>query len=322
MTWQDYEATVKFIYEALGARVGVVIECYGSACRRVGKSGVSHQIDVLTSHSDGVHTYYTGIECKYWDQKVNKDIVIKTAYLTEDCKFDKSVIVSKEGFTEDAILTAKNTNVYLVELKEHNLFITDDILTKYYLNMEYSIPELSGTKINIHEKYKGKYDIHPVISQKPFEVFVVKKNKETTALKDLIIDFLSEKVLLAGNSDLIHDKIYFEEGTKLKAYKVRGSIPIFGVELSGFKRVYTRLDPDYFESKVWLLMKLIFENKSMIVTFNGEIEEPQIREPIQLFVGQKCIAAMKPMTRQFLIKGNIANLLKDKDSAVGRIGEE
>jgi len=311
MTWQNYEATVKFIYEALGARAGVIIECYGASCRRVGKSGVSHQIDVLTSHSDGVHTYYTGIECKYWDQKVNKDIVIKTAYLTEDCKFDKSVIVSKEGFTEDAILTAKNTNVYLVELKEHNLSISGDILTKFYVNMEYSIPELNGTNININEKYKGKYDSHPVLSQNPYEVFIVKKNKEIIALKDLIIDFLGERVLKTENSDLVCEKFSFEEGTKLKAYKVKGSIPIFGVELFGFKRVYTRLDGDYFENRVWLLMKLIFENKSMVVTLNGEIEEPQQREPIQLYVGQKCIVAMKPTTKQFVMKGNLANKLID-----------
>jgi hypothetical protein len=309
MTWENYESTVKYIYEALGARVGVVVECYGASCRRLGKSGVSHQIDVLTSHSDGIHKYYTNIECRYWDQKINKDIVIKTAYINDDCNFDKSVLVSKQGFTEDAVLTARNANVYLVELTEHNLVISGDILTKFYLNMECSIPELFGTNINIHQKYKGKYDNHPILKQKPYDAFIVKKNKEILSLKDLITEFLCEKLLKEDNSELFSYKISFEEGTKLKSYKIKGSIQIFGIELFGFKRVFTRLDPDYFENKVWLLMKLIFENKTMVVTLNGEIQEPEPRDPIQLYLGQKCTFCMKPRSKQFIIKGNLANKL-------------
>jgi len=77
MDWQNYETTVRNIYETLGKNYGVSIECYGKNCKRTGKSGIEHQIDVLSSHSDGVHTYFTAVECKYWNKKVNKDIAMK-----------------------------------------------------------------------------------------------------------------------------------------------------------------------------------------------------------------------------------------------------
>jgi hypothetical protein len=128
-------------------------------------------------------------------------------------------------------------------------------------------------------------------------------------LKDLIVHFLVEKVLKAESCELITEKLTFEEGTKLKSFLVLGSIPIYGIELRGFKRVSTRLDPDYFANRIWLLMKLIFENKNMVVTVNGEIEEPPSGEAIELHVGQKCIVSMKITSRQFLIKGNLGNML-------------
>ena len=53
--------------------------CHGGNCKVRGKSGVSHQIDVLTSHPDGVHTYKTAIECKYWDKYIDKDVIMKVA---------------------------------------------------------------------------------------------------------------------------------------------------------------------------------------------------------------------------------------------------
>ncbi|HJS01286.1 MAG TPA: restriction endonuclease, partial [Flavobacterium sp.] len=83
-----------------------------------GKSGVSHQIDVLTSHTDGIHTYETAIECKYWKDKVNKDIVMKVSSIIEDAGISKGVIVTKSGFTKDGLEYAKFKNIGLVELRE------------------------------------------------------------------------------------------------------------------------------------------------------------------------------------------------------------
>lgn len=118
LDWKKYESITKYIYETLGKESGVEIECYGNNCKVKGKSEVNHQIDVLTIHSDGIHTYRTAIECKYWNDKINKDIVMKVAEIIEDSAINKGVIVSKNGFTPDGISYAKYKNIGLVELRE------------------------------------------------------------------------------------------------------------------------------------------------------------------------------------------------------------
>ena len=56
MNWKSYEEIVKCIYEQLGQSANIKILCWGKTCKVKGKSGVNHQIDVLTSHSDGIHS--------------------------------------------------------------------------------------------------------------------------------------------------------------------------------------------------------------------------------------------------------------------------
>ncbi len=61
MDWKAYENITKYIYAALGKQAGVKIIGYGSDCKVKGKSGVFHQIDLLTGHTDGIHEYRTDI---------------------------------------------------------------------------------------------------------------------------------------------------------------------------------------------------------------------------------------------------------------------
>ena len=96
--WQDYEELVKDIYQALGQANGVIIECWGSSCRVEGPPGVYHQIDVLTSHSDGLHQYRTAISCKHWNERVGIPVVREIAQIVDDARLSKGVIVSKMGF--------------------------------------------------------------------------------------------------------------------------------------------------------------------------------------------------------------------------------
>jgi hypothetical protein len=117
LDWKTYESITKYIYETLGKQHGVTVKGYGSSCTVKGKSGASYQIDVLTSHSDGIHGYETAIECKYWKEKVNKDTVLKLAGTLEDADISKGVIVSKSSFTPDCIAVAKYHNIGLVQLR-------------------------------------------------------------------------------------------------------------------------------------------------------------------------------------------------------------
>ena len=117
--WQSYEELVKDIYQALGKAAGVIIECWGPSCKVQGKSGVCHQIDVLTSHSDGIHTYRTAIECKDWNtEKVSKDPVMKLSEILDDANIEKGVLVSKAGFTPDAEKMAESKGICLIQLRK------------------------------------------------------------------------------------------------------------------------------------------------------------------------------------------------------------
>src|ERR1700741_4596933 len=93
LDWKTYESITKYIYESLGSKAGVKVLGHGSNCKVLGKSGVDHQIDILTSHSDGIHSYRTAIECKYWKEKISKETEMKLSNFIEDTGIEKGVIV-------------------------------------------------------------------------------------------------------------------------------------------------------------------------------------------------------------------------------------
>lgn len=62
LDWKIYESVTNYIYETLGKNYGVTIVGYGHKWKVKGKSGNSHQIDVLTLKTDGNHTTQTAIE--------------------------------------------------------------------------------------------------------------------------------------------------------------------------------------------------------------------------------------------------------------------
>ena len=72
LDWKTYESITKYIYETLEKQSGVTIKGYGNTCIVKGKSGVRHQIDVLTSHTYGTTICETAIECKF--RKVKQGI--------------------------------------------------------------------------------------------------------------------------------------------------------------------------------------------------------------------------------------------------------
>ena len=116
--WQGYEELVKDIYQALGGARGVTIECWGAACKVKGQTGMSHQIDVLARHDDGLNEYRTAISCKYWKQKVGIREVRDLADILDDTRLNKGVIFSKMGFTGPAKVYAKAKGIGLIELRK------------------------------------------------------------------------------------------------------------------------------------------------------------------------------------------------------------
>ncbi len=118
LDWKEYEAITQYIYGALGAQYNIKIKDYGRNCKIKGKSGVYHQIDVLTEQSQGERRLLTAIECKYWNKKVDKDVVMKLADIMLDADIASGIIVCKTGFTKDTLTYAQYKGIKLVELWE------------------------------------------------------------------------------------------------------------------------------------------------------------------------------------------------------------
>jgi hypothetical protein len=118
LNWEDYEAITQYIYGALGEQQGIKVIGYGQNCKVKGKSGVNHQIDVLTEQQDGGKALRTAIECKFLKQKVNKEIVMKLQAIMNDAGIETVIIVCKAGFTRDTLQYAEHQGIKLVELSE------------------------------------------------------------------------------------------------------------------------------------------------------------------------------------------------------------
>ncbi len=118
LDWEKYEAITKYIYGALGAQYGIKVKGYGPKFKVKGKSGVEHQVDVLTEQFNGERQLLTAIECKYWKKKVNKDIVMKLSETMMDAGIASGIIVCKSGFTRDTLTFAEYKGIKLVELRE------------------------------------------------------------------------------------------------------------------------------------------------------------------------------------------------------------
>jgi len=118
LDWKLYEDITKYIYETLGSKFGIKIIGHGNNFKVTGKSGVKHQIDVLTEQFQNGRTYRTAIECKYIKKKVTKDTVMKLHEEMSDANIDAGIIVCKAGYTRDTLTYAEHLGIKLVTLQE------------------------------------------------------------------------------------------------------------------------------------------------------------------------------------------------------------
>ena len=270
MEWEEYEQVTKNIYETLGKGSGVSIECHGKNCKVTGKSGVEHQIDVLTNHSDGIHIYKTGIECKYWDKTVNKDIIMKVAEVIEDAGINKGVIVSKKGFTVDAIAFAKYRNIGLVELREIEDKDWEGRIQTIVLTMNMLLPTITDFQVVISEP-------NPTFNptKAPINFYEIEYSTgETESVEKYVKEFNAE--LCKKEEDEMFEKNYtLKAGAVLKYKPTSNKIPITGLKLSGILKIAKETIEIKGEEHIWLIMKSVFENKRYTISKNGEIIEKE-----------------------------------------------
>lgn len=271
MDWKDYEKITKDIYETLGKESGVKIECYGNDCKVRGNSGVEHQIDVLASHSDGIHKYKTAIECKYWKSTINKDTVMKILSIIEDSKIEKGVIISKKGFTPDAISFAKSKNIGLALLREvekedygrdlpifeilPSIVSTPKIIEFQMISKEGANRGDERVKISKMELVDSKGRKSPL--KKWIDHFYSQLRKEK-AIEPITIEYKFDDISL--------NNIETSESTPIESIVMTGVIEEREIDL-GWKQM----------DKTWLIMKSVFEDKIITVSEKGVIKESKFR---------------------------------------------
>ncbi len=268
MDWREYEQVTRKVYEAIGAQTGVKIVGYGNSFKVKGCSGVEYQIDVLTSHFDGIHQYLTDIECKYWNQKVDNDILTKVKATVEDCNFSKGVVVSTIGFTPAALAYAKFNNIGLVILREP----TDDdlkgriqtIVLSYHPHYA-EITKLDHAASEIYHKRDG-----PILADGyHYEL----PDGSRIELSSLVQQFQDKLTFDKVDQD-IEEQTNFPKGTQLVDSDGVCIAKVVAVKIGGRLKAgethTIRIDG---KDKVWLIMKAIFEDKTFIVSHEGQVRD-------------------------------------------------
>lgn len=270
MNWQSYEDLVRFIYEELGRASNVKILCHGSSCKVTGKSGVAHQIDVLTEHSDGIHSYKTAIECKYWKEKVNKDSVAKLAEILEDAHIEKGVVVSKVGFTPDAQSFAKYKNISIVELREPTKDDWRGRIKDIRVKVVMKMPLVSDFQI-IQPPVPSGQRVQGVVHLN--KAFFCSGGNEISAQQ-----LVNEQIKQKSTEDIqsAQCEIHFAPGTYMRVEGQNFKAPVNAVRFSINFSVHESLIEVKGDDYISMIMHCIFEGKRFTIDNNGQIRGSEI----------------------------------------------
>lgn len=269
LDWKIYESLTKYIYETLRKEYNIHIEGYGPNCKVTGSSGVSHQIDVLTSESDGNHTYKTAIECKYWKKKVTKDTVMKLLPILNDTDIERGIIVSKNGFTRDAQKFADHHNIKIVQLRESAKQdnIEDEIefaIFDLFFKININRPEITKIVVKTTEETEIILD-----ENEQYQIFIKSAEGNKIRLFDSIMVF----------KDFLHAQKPFQMTTKSYSYKNHKLIfrdDVYSLSSITYTGLLTIINKDHQRTfslvdKVWMIMNQIFEKQTFLITDYGLI---------------------------------------------------
>lgn len=270
LNWKSYEDLVKDIYEQLGKASGVKILGYGKDCKYKGKSEVEHQIDVLTSHSDGLHEYLTDIECKYWNEHINKDIVMKVEAIVKDCNFSKGIIVSKLGFTPDAVQYAKHVGIGLVELRE----MTDEDwkgrIRQIHIHIVGYFPELTQCNIELESNTSNVVQTGSMTANAQL-VNIQYPTGETTTLSSFIENGFFREILDAKSEGEVSKTYPFDKGTTITYIEKSKTCNLKSISLTGRVAQLKEVDVISGDDEILYYMKCIFEEVEILLNKDGKI---------------------------------------------------
>ena len=271
LNWEEYEAITKYIYGAMGTLYGVKVKGFGRNCKVKGKSGVEHQVDVLTEHFDNERQILTAIECKYSKKKANKEIVMKLSKVMEDSDIACGILVCKAGFTKDTQTFAEHEGIKLVELREADendsdykktleigtLFVNATVMVSRgkVTSIDFGSRTITGEEEIMAMYYTSLHDSNQraIPFSNYLKAFSEEVQRRGELLKTTTIDFPISGNLLwkRSNEEIVVEKIV----------------------ITGF---FTKIDMSSERSflltdQVWMIMKELFDNRRLTLSTSGFI---------------------------------------------------
>lgn len=273
LNWEEYEAITKYIYESIGARIGVEVKGYGRTCKIKGKSGVYHQIDVLTRQLLDGQPLLTAIECKYWNKKVDKDVVMKLSKIMEDSGIANGIIVCKAGFTKDTLTFAEHEGIKLVELweageKDEHFQKTVEIgILNLHINA--FVSRGVATNIDIGGKIITIADEQELINMHYVRFYDSSGN--TISLGEFLGEFSKE---LQNRGELLktttityplNRKLFWKQSNEVIAFDKINITGYFAKIDKSSKRSFALTD------QVWMIMNELFDKRKLTLSKSGLI---------------------------------------------------
>jgi hypothetical protein len=278
LNWEKYESVTKYIYETLGKDYGVTIVGCGSNFKITGKSGVKHQVDVLTSQTNGIHSTQTAIECKYHKNKVSKDPIMKLSETIKDSGIEKGIIVSRSGFTDDAIAQAKFLNIGLVELREiedKDFLENPKQIEIADINIHAGILRTRAEIIKIDIGNNRTIEIKDEIDYLDYYDFsIINKEGNSLAFINYLNDFRKKVSQKSKMYEIITKKHDIYNSTLLNM-RTNESFKIDEIIFTGrlTEKDLSKSLKLTLVDEVWLIMKSIFDEKIFSFSENGVIKE-------------------------------------------------
>ncbi len=135
--WSEFEEFVKSLY-AQNEGIIHVERNY----KAKGASGRNREVDVLVKFGFNPHIISLGIECKYWAQKVDGDIIDIAFAKKEDLKLDKYAVITTIGFEAGAELYAKSKGIdlFIIRPSEDDDFGYSGRIIKFRIRTQGSRP--------------------------------------------------------------------------------------------------------------------------------------------------------------------------------------
>lgn len=265
MDYKEYEATTAALYQILGEGSGITIECFGAGCRVQGKSGSWYQIDVLTKQSNGLQTIRTAIECKYWKNRVTRNVVSNLVTLLEDTNIEKGVVVSKEGFTSGAIALAKQRNINLVEMREPNDADWEGRIKTIHIMLSLHSPEFYDLELIQPPQQTGERVQLTVSGQ---DLTIKEPGKEPRTLDQIVNN--ADRSATPPDQTI---EVMFPTGTTMQ---VGGSDKHAMIEAVRFK-VRDHVHEQEFvidgDQAIRLIVKEVFEEREFRIGHDGQVTE-------------------------------------------------